>query len=1120
MKINSLSECFLIEKSDFKHLFKIMRICLIILFAFTFQLIATNTNAQNAIIELKSNSITISQLLNEIEKQTDYLVVYSNRELNTSRTVNLKNKSDKVSAYLIEAFSGTDIGYNFENNYIVLSKKAADDKPIEKIETITLQQQGKTVTGKIVDASGEPVIGATIQIKGTGQGTVTDIDGNYTLSNVPDDAILDISYVGMQPQSIPLDGKTSINITLLQDTELLEEVIVVGYTTQRRESLTGSLQSISDKKLKNITTPSVENMLNGKAPGVYVAPGSGQPGQTGTIIIRGKSTVNGSTDPLWVIDGVIVGNSSGSLNPADIATMTILKDAASTAIYGSQGANGVIVVTTKNPQVDKLNISLSAKAGVSNLVKGNLQVMNGAELYDYFSSFSNPEEVIFPRWNPELRNSNFNWWDHASQTGFIQEYNLSLSGGSEKLRSLVSIGVYDETGSVKGYEFTRYNLLYKTDYRPFNWLTIKPFISGSRRNIDDRQHSVSAMYSALPWDSPYDKDGKIVGHRSPLWVNSNSTNYMYDRQWNFAKSTTYEFMGNLDFDIKLTDWLTFSSVNNIKYIGGNYKAYDDPRSSSAEGVQGRISEYRSEATRLYTNQLLRFNKFWDKHSVNALLAYEFNDYSGSSLDVAGIGFVPGFEILDVTAKPEKTKGGIAEWAVQSVFSNINYAYDNKYLAQLSLRRDGASNFGDNAKYGNFFSISAGWNIHREAFFKNDIVNELKLRASYGSVGNRPTALYPQYDLYAVSSSVSYNENSGALISQIGNKNLTWEKSYTAGIGLDAALYDRFRFTFDYYDKNTSDLLYQVPVSGLTGVTRVWRNVGAVRNKGFEATASIDVIKNKDLLWTIDGNIGLNRNKVTELFGERDPQTGEVAPIIGGSGVNISGAASTILREGIEADTWFIQEWAGVNPENGAPQWYKTVTDANGNKTREITEKHSEADLVELGSYTPKFFGGFSTSLFWKQFDANMVFGYSVGGKIFNYTRLEYDSDGTYSDRNQMRLLPSWSRWKKPGDIATHPVAKYENSSGSNKTSSRFLEDGSYLKMRSLSLGYNLELPQYHLQNVRLFITGENLFTITNYSGVDPELPTYEDAGGRRVVGVTTTVYPSTRKFLFGVNVTF
>lgn len=1062
----------------------------------------------------------LHEALKEVERVSDYKFFYNQslEGLNKSTTIRLTDAD--IDSAMRQLLAGTGIDYRKnDDNIIALVERESTQTPSSSLNQN--QNQQTSISGRVMDVDGEPIIGATVVAKNNPSvGTVTDYDGNFTL-NIPEGTVLLISYIGYQEVEVNTQGQTSIEVMIEEDTRQLDELIVVGYTTQRRESLTGSLQSISSEALKNVTTPSVENMLNSKAPGVYVAPGSGQPGSVGTVVIRGKSTINGSTDPLWVIDGVIVGNSSGSLNPADIESMTILKDAASTAIYGSQGANGVIVVTTKNPKVDDLSITLTAKTGVSNLMRGNLHVMNGAELYDYFAAFNNQEEIVFPRWNSDLRNSDFSWWDLAAQTGVVQEYNLSISGGTEKIRSLVSVGVYDETGAVQGYDYKRYNLLYKTDYRPTDWLTIKPFISGSRRNIDDQQYSVGAMYSQLPWDNPYDEDGNIVGHRSSQWVNSNSTNYLYDLQWNFSNSTTYEFMGNFDFDVKLTDWLTFSSVNNIKYQGHSSKGYSDPRSSGAEGVSGRISEYRSEMTRLYTNQLLRFNKYVGKHSINALLAYEYNDYTGGSVTATGIGFVPGFEILDVTSRPEAARGGISEWAVQSVFSNVNYGYDNRYLAQLSLRRDGASNFGDNAKYGNFFSVSAGWNIHNEAFFNDDVVNELKLRAAYGSVGNRPSSLYPQYDLYSVSSAASYNEESGALISQIGNRDLTWEKTFTSGIGLDVAIYDRARLTLDYYDKNTSDLLYHVPVPGVTGVTRVWRNVGAVRNKGFEATLSVDVIKNNDLLWTIDGNIGLNRNKVTELYGQRDPITGEVAPIIGGSGVNIAGGADIILREGADADTWYLPEWAGVNPDNGAPQWYRTVTDANGNSTREITENYAQTDQVEMGSYTPKFFGGFSTSLYWKNFDANAVFGYSVGGKIYNYTRTEYDSDGAYTDRNQMRLMSGWNRWEKPGDIATHPVASYNNSSNSNKVSSRFLEDGSYFKMRTLSLGYNFELPQYNLQNVRLFVTGENLFTITDYSGVDPELPTYIDSGGsRRVVGMTSTVYPTTRKFLLGINVTF
>ncbi len=978
---------------------------------------------------------------------------------------------------------------------------------IPKNSITVVQQQKATVKGQIMDNQNEPIIGANIIEKGTSNGTVTDFDGNFSLE-VTSGAALAISYIGYVDQEVSTVGKTTINITLLEDTQTLDELVVVGYSTQRRESLTGALQTIKSDKLKDVTSPSVENLLNGKVPGVFVSPGSGQPGSAGTIVIRGKSTINGSTDPLWVIDGVIIGSSPGALNPSDIETMTVLKDAASTAVYGSQGANGVILVTTKSPTSGKVIIDFSAKAGTTSLNSGNLKVMNGAELYDYYSSYSNVEQISFPRWNEDLRNSNFSWWDLATQTGVVQDYNLTIKGGSENLRSLLSVGFYDEKGAVKGYDYSRYNFLYKTDFRPFEWLSIKPSISGSKREIDDKQYSVSAMYSSLPWDSPYDEQGNIVGHYSDKWVNSNSTNYIYDLQWDKGQSTTYEFVGNFDFDAKLTDYLTFASINSYKYQNSSSNSYNDPRSSGASGVNGRLSEDQSNLVRRYTNQLLRFNKLFErKHSVSAVLGYEFNDYWQKNIGAIGTGFVPGFEVLDVTSIPEKVSGSVIEWAVQSVLFNANYAYDNRYLLQLSLRRDGASNFGDNAKYGNFFSISGGWNIHREAFFNADWINNLKIRGSYGSVGNRPSALYPQFDLYSVSQ--SYNARPGALISQIGNKNLTWEKSYTSGIGIDATLLDRVRLTVDLYEKNTSNLLYQVPVSGLTGVTSIWRNVGEVSNRGLEVSVGVDIIKTKDLLWSIDGNIGLNRNKVNKLYGEK-PQ------MVVGDGSGIAGSASKLLKPGIDSDSWFLREWAGVNPENGAPQWYKTVKGDNGEETRELTSKYAEADQVITGAYTPDFFGGFSTNLFWKDFDFGAVFGFSVGGDIYNYSRQEYDADGAYSDRNQMKLVNDWRRWEKPGDIATHPLAAYNNPSNSNKVSSRYLEDGTYLKLRSVSLGYNLPLKNLHISNLRLFLTGENLLTFTKYSGVDPEIPPAEN----KVTGVTTTVYPSTRKFLFGFNLTF
>jgi TonB-linked SusC/RagA family outer membrane protein len=971
----------------------------------------------------------------------------------------------------------------------------------------TIGQQTNPVRGTVADENGEPVIGASVAIKGTTKGTVTDIDGHFLLE-VNQGETLVISYIGYHTREIMYTGQSAVTVNLKEDTQNLEEIVVVGYGVQKRESLTGALQTLKNEKLTNITTPAVQNMLNGKVPGVYVAPGSGRPGSSGSIVIRGKTSINGETRPLWVIDGVISGTSpNNSLNPSDIETVTILKDAASTAIYGSQGANGVIVVTTRKGSSDKLTISASAKLGVNKLSNGNMEVMNGEELYDLYKSFSNQEMISFPRWNESLRNSNYDWWKIATQSGIVQEYNISASGGTDKIKSYFSLGFYDEAGAVKGYDYNKYSFRVRTEMKPTTWLTIKPLVAASMTDIGDKEYSVTSMYSKLPWDSPYLADGTPTPHYSQTWVNSNTTNYLYDLQWNRNESARHTFSGNFDFDIRITDWLSFSSVNNYSYNNYEYKALTDPRSNSGSGVDGRLEERVEKTVRRYTNQILRFDESFGKHAVNGLVAYEFNDYTFKYLQAIGTGFVPGFEALNVTAKPEKTAGYIQEKAKQSLIFNAHYSYDHKYLAQVSLRRDGASNFGDNRKYGNFFSVSGGWNIEREEFMNYDWLNQLKLRASYGSTGNDPTAYYPQYDLYAVNS--KYNEDSGALIYQIGNKELTWEKTYTLGIGLDIAVLDRVRATLDYYNKYTSNVLFEVPVSGLTGVTKVWRNIGEMSNNGFELSLGGDIIKSKDLNWGVDFNIGLNKNKIEKLYGDE-----EDLEIITTSYGGIAGSINRILKKGFDADTYHGREWAGVNPETGASQWYMT----DENKNRVITENYASADEVVLGKYSPDFYGGFSTNLTWKKLDFNAVFGYSVGGKIYNYARQEYDSDGAYTDRNQMKLHEGWSRWEKPGDIATHPLPSYNNTTNSNKVSSRYIEDGDYLTLRSLTLGYNLNLPKWQVSNLRLFISAENVFTLTDYSGVNPEVSVKsDDSSIVNVVG--PAAYPVTRKFIFGINIT-
>lgn len=688
---------------------------------------------------------------------------------------------------------------------------ASDVAAVSKVD---ISQQQRGIKGTVTDATG-PVVGASVIVKGTTNGTVTDLDGKFELPGVNNGDIIQISYIGYQTQEIHYKGQSSLQVKMIEDSKALEEVVVVGYGVQKKESLTGALQTLKEEKLTNITTPSVENMLNGKVSGVYVAPGSGQPGATGAVVVRGKATLSGSTSPLWVVDGVIVGGSAGLLNPSDIETMTILKDAASTAIYGSEGANGVILVTTKSAKSGKMKINASAKLGISRLNNGNLQMMNGSELYDYYASFNNQEMVAFTRWTPELRNSNFDWWDLATQSGFTQDYNVSLTGGSDQLTNYFSVGYYDEEGAIKGYDYSRYTFRLRSNYKPFKWLTIKPSISGAMRTVEDAQYSVTAMYSMLPWDSPYDENGNLVPDRYQGWVNSQKTNYLNAlANGNHTDYKTYEFFGNLDFDIKITDWLTFRSVNNFQYTNYYYHSYGDPKSDGSAGVNGRISEYQSNMTRRYANQLLNFNKTFNKHSVDAILAYEFKDYQLKTTSAVGTGFASGFEVLDVAAKPEAVGGSLTESAVQSYLFRGNYSYDGRYMAEVSLRRDGASNFGKDARYGNFYSVSAGWNINRESWFNANCIDVFKLRASYGIMGNRPGELYPQYALYSISA--NYDGIPATLISQVENPSLTWEETATLGVGLDANFFDdRLRIVFDYYNKYTDNVLYRTPVSGLT-----------------------------------------------------------------------------------------------------------------------------------------------------------------------------------------------------------------------------------------------------------------------------------------------------------------
>ena len=515
---------------------------------------------QTQMMSVQMESTTLKELFDLIEEKFNYTFLIRNNDINLNERISIDMSNRSVEEILTTALKNQHADFVVNNNRIVVYKSSSNPNELRNAERMVAQQT-ITISGTIVDAvTGEPVIGANVLVKGTTNGTSTDFDGKFSLE-APAGATLVVSYIGYVNHEVKATS-APMTIRIKEDTQNLEEVVVVGYGVQKKESLTGAMQVVSNEKLLDATSPTVENLLSGKAPGVQVTSGGGQPGAAGKVVIRGKSTVNGSTDPLWIVDGVIVGTEAGSLNPADIESMSILKDAASTAIYGSQGANGVIVVTTKKGKIGKATINASVKMGVNQLHRGNMNMMNGEELYDYYKSFAN-QDALPSYFTEDLRNRNFDWWKEGTHLGFAQDYNVSVSGGSEKIKTYTSVGYYNEDGAVKGYDYKRYNLRFNVDYQATDWLTIKPKVWATRSDVMDQQQDLGAiMYVNFPWDSPYDENGDLIQqYRPTTWINSDATNYLYDLQWNYEKKTSYEFMGNFDFDIKFANPISEKTPN-------------------------------------------------------------------------------------------------------------------------------------------------------------------------------------------------------------------------------------------------------------------------------------------------------------------------------------------------------------------------------------------------------------------------------------------------------------------------------------------------------------------------------------------------------------------------------
>lgn len=1056
-----------------------MKMIVLFLFVFISGVFAGNANSQETKVSISKNNKPIREILGEIERQTDYLFVYSEKEVDVNQRKTVNVSQQRVADVLSSLFRSTNVGYAMEGHNIMLMAKTTQTDAA---------QQKRHITGVVKDIKGETIIGANIMIKGTGTGVSTNIDGKFSIEAAAGEELI-VSFIGYLTQTIKIDSQKTLNIKLLEDTKTLEEVVVVGYTVQTKSAVTGSVAVVKADKLKDVNTLEVGSMLQGKVSGVYVSGSSGEPGQASKIRIRGKGTLNSSVSPLWVVDGVIVGEDPG-LNPNEIDNISVLKDGSATALYGSRAANGVIVVTTKRGEYDANKYSVSVNAGVSLLSTGRLEMMNSQELYDYQKSWNNQSWFT-----EELLKHNTDWFKEASKPGLYTNANITYTGSSGRMRSFVMADYYREEGAIKDFTLDRFTFRSNNDVKFTDRFTMSTKISGSLSRTDSQQRSVYNTYLYLPWDFPYNEDGSIRSGQEQDWRGRDGINDMYDLQWNWSRSKKLTVDGTINFNYQITDWLHFESNNYIRYISNRSESYTDKRSRSGQSDKGSLSNSNSLLTKQFTNQMIRFEKSFGKHKVNALGAYEYTRHFYESTSAEGRGIQPGREILDVTTGIKSIGGYKDAIATQSALFNANYDYDNRYMGQVSYRMDESSCFGKNNRMGHFFTVSGGWNIQNETFFESlrESVNQLKVRVSYGSLGNTPGAYYGHYPLY---SSMMYNDEVAYFPSQMGNADLSWEKCYTTNIGIDARFFDRFGVTIDLYNKNTSDLLYYAPLPNISGYTGQYKNVGAINNKGLEISLNADVIRTSKFQWTSDFNIGFNRNRVIELYGGKPELKGLKR-----------------LEEGRDMDEWYLREWAGVDPANGSPLWY--TTDENGKRT--TTDSYNKADRVYCGSAAPKFTGGWMNSFSYKGFTLTANFDFVYGNLLYNQSRELLDSDGAYADYNSMKLKSGWKRWEKEGDIATHPKAINGGNKNSNKSSSRYLEKGNYFSLRNLSLGYSIPeklCGKLGLQRVNVSCSADNLFTLTPFSGVSPQL------SDSSTDGYAGTIYPLSRRIVFGLNVSF
>lgn len=958
--------------------------------------------------------------------------------------------------------------------------------------------QERLISGKVTDPSGAGLPGVTIQLKGTTSGTVSDIDGKYKI-NVSGGTLV-FSYIGFVNQEIEITNQSVIDVLLLEDTRLLNEVVVIGYGAQKKKDLSTAVVVVGEKDIKDRPIVSAAQALQGKAAGVQVTQPSGKPGGGLAVRVRGATSVIASNEPLYVVDGVPTTDISG-LSPLDIASMTVLKDASSSAIYGARAANGVVLISTKRGKDDAPVISFNTYYGTTSLRK-SIDVLNTKQYRDLMEEIGVPLDPSWTKFN--------DWQDLTFGTGHQQSYQLSVSGGNEKNKYFVSGGYLSEEGMVAPAHFDRYSVRVNLDNQVRPWLSIGTSVSVLTINTQDTPDNASSgrggvIMSALntpPFLSIYKNDGSGWFDPNPFQPSwENPIAYMDGPD---QKSRDSKLFGNVYADIKLMEGLNFKSRAGIDNTTHQYDYYLDPfRTVYGRNNHGIGRSDKSNTSIWLLENTLDYAARFGNHNITALAGSSIQKYDGNGTYIEGTDFPDDVTIKTIWAANQLVTGGTwqSEWALASFFGRATYDYNNKYYLTTSIRRDGSSKLYNH--WGTMPSFSAGWRISSEKFMQGiKFIDDLKLRGGWGQNGNQEgIADYASYALtsYYRREPTDPLSGPGSYQSSLGNPDLRWETTRQSNIGFDLSMFNaRLIFTFDAYYKKTSDVLLNVQLTSSLPVNTIQTNAGEIVNKGLEFSLSTVNFDTKKFKWTSDFNMSFNRNEVTKL---------EYTPVYYFGRIYSNNQDANILRVGLPLGAFYGYVSEGVDPETGDIK-YK---DENKNGI------FDPGDRKVIGYGMPDFTFGFTNNFSYGRFNLNLFFQGSYGNDIFNATRI--DLEGMFDSKNQS--VDVLDRWQNPGDITDIPRAVGGGNVDNVRNSTRFIEDGSYIRLKSATLSYMVlnDNPKFKaIRRLSVYVTGQNLITLTKYSGFDPEVNAFGSSAVS--MGIDYGTYPQSRSVVFGLNVEF